>query len=118
MKLLKDKKALARMGFQQGLGFIPFAGVGYSMFKTVTKDDTSPVRAAAAQKLARDSDPKTSEALIKTAADPKWLVRAAVVGAIAKRGDRELLKAVWPRLDDDNETIRFLAAATILRLSK
>jgi len=118
MKMLKDKKALARMGLEGGIGFIPFGGLGLSVFKTVTKDDTSPVRAAAAQKLVRDSDPKTSEALVKTAADPKWLVRAAVVDAIAKRGDRELLKAVWPRLDDENETVRFIAAGTILRLTK
>jgi HEAT repeat protein len=118
MKMLKDKKALARMGFEQGIGFIPFAGIGYSMFKTVTKDDTSPVRAAAALKLARDSDPKTSEALVQTAADSKWLVRVAVVDAIAKRGDPALMNAVWPRLDDENETVRFIAAATILRLTK
>jgi HEAT repeat protein len=118
MKMLKDKKALARMGFEQGIGFIPFAGLGYSAFKTVTKDDTSPVRAAAAQKLVRDSDPKTSEALMQTAADPKWLVRASVIDAIAKRGDKALLRAVWTRLDDENETVRFTAAGTILRLTK
>jgi HEAT repeat protein len=118
MKMLKDKKALARMGLEGGIGFIPFGGMGLTVFKTVTKDDTSPVRAAAAQKLVRDTDPKTGEALMKTAADPKWLVRAAVVDAIAKRGDKELLKAVWPRLDDENETVRFIAAGTILRLTK
>jgi len=84
----------------------------------VTKDDTSPVRAAAAQKLIRDPDPKTADALMKAASDPKWLVRASVVDAIAKRGDSALLKAVWPLLDDENETVRFVAAATIVRLTK
>ena len=118
MKMLKDPKALAHLGFEQGIGFIPFAGMGYSVFKTVTKDDTSPVRAAAAGKLARDKDPKSAAALQKTASDPKWLVRAAIVDAIAKRGDPALLKAVWPLLNDSNETVRFTAAATILRLTK
>ncbi len=118
MKMLKDPKAMARMGIEQGIGFIPFAGLGVSAFKTITKDDTSPVRAAAAQKLVRDSDTKTSEGLMRVAADPKWLVRAAVIDAIAKRGDPALLKAVWPRLDDDNESVRFIAAAAILRLTK
>jgi HEAT repeat protein len=118
MKMLKDPKAMAQMGFEQGIGFIPFAGVGLSVLKATTKDDTSPIRAAAAQKLVRDPDPKTSEALMQTASDKKWLVRAAVVDAIANRGDPALLKAVWPLLDDSNETVRFNAAATILRLTK
>ncbi len=118
MKMLKDPKAMAQIGVEAGLGFIPFAGIGMSVFKTATKDDTSPVRAAAAQKLIRDADPKTAAALMETASDKKWLVRAAVVDAIAKRGDPALLKAVWPLLSDENETVRFSAAATVLRLTK
>ena len=118
MKMLKDPKAVAQMGLEAGIGFIPFGGMGLSVFKTVTKDDASPVRAAAAQKLIRDSDPKTSEALMKVASDKKWLVRAGVVDAIAKRGDPSLLRAVWPLLDDENETVKFTAAAAILRLTK
>ena len=118
MKMLKDPKALAHMGFTTSLGFIPFAGMGYTVFKSATKDDTSPVRAAAAQKLIRDSDPKTAAALMQTASDSKWLVRAAVVDAIAKRGDPALLKAIWPLLSDSDDRVRFTAAATILRLTK
>lgn len=118
MKMVKDPKAMAKMGFEQGLGFIPFAGMGYSVFKTVTRDDESPVRAAAAQKLIRDPDPRTAAALVKAAGDPKWLVRASAVDAIAKRGDPKLLHAVWPLLKDDNETVRFVAAAAIVRLTK
>jgi len=118
MKMLKDPKAMAQIGMQAGLGFIPFAGIGMSVFKTATKDDSSPVRAAAAQKLIRDADPKTATALMDAAADKKWLVRAAVVDAIAKRGDASLLKAVWPLLSDENEIVRFNAAAAILRLTK
>jgi HEAT repeat protein len=118
MKMLKDPKALAHLGFEQGIGFIPFAGLGLSVLKTTTKDDTSPVRAAAAQKLIRDADSKTTAALMKAASDPKWLVRAAVVDAIAKRGDPALLKSVWPLLSDGNDTVRFNAAAAVLRLTK
>jgi len=118
MKMLKDPKALAAMGFEAGIGFIPFAGAGLSVMRKVTKDDTSPVRAAAAQKLVRDPDPKSADALMRMASDKKWLVRAAVVDAIAKRGDPALLKAVWPLLTDSNETVKFTAAAAILRLTK
>ena len=52
MKMLKDPKALAKLGFEAGIEFIPFGGVSYKVFKTTTRDDTSSVRAAAAQKLA------------------------------------------------------------------
>jgi len=87
------------------------------VFKAVTKDDASPVRAAAATKLAGDPDPKSGEALAKSAADSKWLVRAAVVDAIARRGNPSLLKAIVPLLDDDNDAVKFSAAAAVIRLS-
>jgi HEAT repeat protein len=118
MKMLKDPKALAKLGFEQGIGFIPFAGIGYGAFKAISKDDESPVRAAAALRLARDPDPKSAEALVKAAGDEKWMVRAAAIDAIGRRGDAALLKAVVLRLTDDNETVRFNAAACVLRLSK
>ncbi len=118
MKLLKNPKALAQVGFEQGIGFIPFAGVGYGAFKMVTKDDESPLRAAAALKLATDKDPKRGAALAKAAADEKWMVRAAAIAAIGMRGDPGLLQAVKPRLEDKNDTVRFNAAACVIRLSK
>ena len=117
-KMLKDRKALAQMGLQAGLGFVPFGSLGYTVLKTATKDDVSPVRAAAAQKLIRDADPDTVKALMAAAADDKWMVRAAVLNAIAQRGDPKLLKAVEPRLADENDTVRFTAAGAVLRLTK
>jgi HEAT repeat protein len=118
LKMLQDKRAVAKMGVEAGLGFVPFGSLGYSLVKRGTKDDTSPVRAAAAQKLIQDPDPKTIEALMSTAGDEKWVVRAAVLNAIAKRGDPKLLPAVLPRLDDENDTVRLTAAATALRIAK
>jgi hypothetical protein len=109
--MLKDPKALAKLGFEQGIGFIPFAGMGYGAFKALSKDDESPVRAAAALRLARDPDPKSAGALATAAGDEKWMVRAAAI-------DAALLKAVVARLNDENETVRFNAAACVLRLSK
>jgi HEAT repeat protein len=118
MKMIKDPKAMAQIGLEAGLGFIPLAGLGYPVVMAATKDDTSPVRAAAAQKLIRDSDPKTAAALMENASDENWLVRAAIVDAIAKRGAPALASALWPLLDDGNDTVRFTAAAAILRLTK
>jgi HEAT repeat protein len=116
LKMLKDPEALARIGFEQGIGFIPFGGIGLTVFKSFRADNISPVRAAAAQRLVGDPDPASGRALAKAASDEKWLVRSSAVSAIAARGDRSLEDAVIARLDDENETVRFNAAAAIVRL--
>jgi HEAT repeat protein len=117
MKMLKDSKALSKLGFEAGLGFVPFGGVSYKVVKMATADDVSPVRAAAAAKLVTDPDPKTAQALAKSASDEKWLVRAAVVGALARRNDPSALKAITPLLSDENDIVRFNAAAAVIQLS-
>jgi HEAT repeat protein len=85
--ILSDPKKMAQLGFEEGIGFVPFAGIGWGAIKAMTKDDVSPIRAAAAKVLAKDPDPATTKALIYAAGDKKWLVRAAALEALAKRGD-------------------------------
>ncbi len=118
MKMLKDPKALTKLGFEAGVGFIPFGGVGLSVVKMAKADTVSPIRAGAALKLAGDPDPKSAKALTAAASDGKWLVRAAVVGAIARRNDPSLLPDVTSLLDDENDIVRFNAAAAVIRLTK
>jgi HEAT repeat protein len=65
MKTLKDPKKMAALGVEEGLGFVPFAGMGLTAFKILRADDVSPVRAAAAKMLATDPDPTSGQALIK-----------------------------------------------------
>jgi HEAT repeat protein len=117
LKMLKDPEALAKIGFEAGIGMVPFGGIGLKAIKSIRQDNTSQVRAAAAQKLARDPDPKSGEALVKATADEKWLVRASAISAIAQRGDAALLSAVTPKLDDPEDSVRFNAAAAVIRLS-
>ena len=117
MKMLKDPAALSKLGFEAGIGFIPFGGISYKVFKSVTKYDVSPVRAAAAVKLVSDPDPKTGQALAASCKDEKWLVRAAAAGTIGRRGDASLLNAIIPLLNDSNDIVRFTSAAAVLRLS-
>jgi len=114
---LKDKKKVAQMGFEEGIGFIPFGGIGYEIFKTVTKNDASPIRAAAAKQLAHDPEPDAAEALAKAAADKDWKVRAAALDAIALREDASLVSTIVPSMDDKNDVVRFTAAACVARLS-
>ena len=115
---LKDKKKMAKMGFEEGIGFIPFAGMGYEAFKTVAKNDSSPVRAAAAKQLAHDPDPGTAKALVKATGDKNWRVRAAALESLAQRGDSSLVPQIAAALDDVKEDVRFTAAACVAHLSE
>ncbi len=115
-EMLHDPKKMAEFGFEQGIGFIPFASVGMGAFKALTKDDSSPVRAAAARILANDPDPKSGEALIEASSDKSWLVRAAALDALSHRGDPTAILKIEPRLDDEKEAVRYAAAATIIHL--
>jgi len=117
MKILHDKKKIAQLGLEQGIGFIPYGGLGYGMVKTLVKSDNSPMRAAAAKKLALDPDPETAKALVTATQDKNWMVRVAALEAIAERGDRSLIAKVAPALDDDKDDVRYSGAACIARLS-
>lgn len=116
-KMIRDPKALAKIGFEQGVGFVPFGGASYAAFKMMTKDDVSPVRAAAATKLVKDPDPRTQKLLEGAVADNKWLVRAGAIDALAKRDNPGAISAIAAALSDDNDVVRFTACAAIVRLS-
>jgi HEAT repeat protein len=116
-KMLKDPKKMAQFGFEQGIGFVPFAGLGLTAVKTFTKDDTSPVRAGAAKALATDPDPRSSEALVQAVSDESWIVRTVALDSIAQRGDPALLPKITRAMDDDKAIVRFTAAAAVVRLA-
>ncbi len=71
----------------------------------------------AAQKIANDPDPRSAKALVDAVSDEKWIVRASAISAIAQRGDPSLISAVIPGLDDVEDSVRFNAAAAVIRLS-
>ena len=116
--MLHDPKKLAGLGFQTGLGFVPFGSMGYSAYKIFTRDDASPVLAAAALTLAKDPDPSSGQALADAAQQQKkWLVRAAAFEAIARRGDPKLRNAALSGLEDEQAEVQYAAAAAVIRLS-
>jgi HEAT repeat protein len=117
-KMLNDPKKMTQFGFEQGIAFVPFAGLGYGVFKMATKDTSSPVLAAAALMLVKDPDPKSGQALASAASDNKsWIVRAAALNAIALRGETSLLPAAESGLQDDKEEVRYSAAAAVIHLT-
>ena len=114
---LKDPKKLAEIGISEGVGFVPFAGIGWDAYRTMKKKDPNPVRAVAATMLAHDPDPASASALVKATNDKDWIVRAAALEAIAQRGDPSLMPKVVARFSDSHPKVRFSAAAAVIRLS-
>jgi HEAT repeat protein len=118
MDILKDRKKMAMLGFQEGIGFIPFASIGYSAIRTIVKDDSSPIRAAAAKILAHDPDSHTDDALVEAATmDKSELVRIAALETIAKRGHSALVTRIAPAMADGKDAVKYTAAAAVVRLS-
>jgi HEAT repeat protein len=117
MDTLRDKKKMAELGFEEGLGFVPYGDVGFSAAKAIRKDNASPVRASAARALIKDSDPRVDKALVQATSDKNWIVRASALLAIAKREDPDLLTAIIPAMSDKNQAVRFTAAAAVIRLT-
>ncbi len=118
LAILHDKKKIAQLGLDEGIGFVPFAGIPYTVLKMVLKDTSAGARAAAAQKLASDPDPASGYALVDALADKSWVVRVAALEALAHRRDSSLLPKIAPSLSDDKEEVRLFAAACVVQLSR
>ena len=118
MDRLKDPKQMAELGFKEGLGFVPYGGLGFEAYKNMSKKDNWVVRAAAARFLALDPDPMSGDALIQIAlADNITEVREAALDALAERGDAACIERLQRNLDDDKAAVRYRTAAVILHLS-
>ena len=115
---LRDPKKMALLGFQEGIGFVPFVGMGYTAMRTIVKDDSSPVRAAAARVLADDRDPDIDDALVQVAiGDKSQVVRTAALDALARRENPEVIDRIVPALSDEKDSVKYTAAAAIVHLS-
>jgi HEAT repeat protein len=117
LNTLKDPKELAKIGFSEGIGYVPFAGIGWDAYRMMHKKDPNPVRAVAATFLAHDPDPAIAHALVNATDDKDWIVRAAAIEAIAQRGDPSLMPKVEAKFTDRNPKVRYSAAAAVIRLS-
>jgi HEAT repeat protein len=118
MNRLKDPKQLAEIGISEGVGFVPFGGMGYEAIRQIRKHDSSLVRAAAARFLANDPDPMSEDALVQTAvADKEEAVRLAALDALAQRGDSRCIERLMRNLEDSKSSVQYRTAAVILHLS-
>jgi len=115
---LKDPKQMTELGVQEGLGFVPFGGMGFEAYKQLSKRNESPVRAAAARFLAHDPDPVSEDALLQSAlADDSEVVRDAALDALAERGNPGCIPRLLKNLDESKSDVRYRTAAVIIHLS-
>ena len=115
---LKDPKQMMQMGFEEGISFIPFGGMGYEAWRELHRHDGANARALAAGFLAHDPDQITEDALLQSAlADKDEAVRIAAVDALADRGDPKCIERLAKNLTEDKSAVRYRSAAAILHLS-
>jgi HEAT repeat protein len=115
---LRNPREMAKIGIEEGIGYIPFAGIGWDAWRYTHKKNPNPVRAVAASFLAHDPDPATGVALVDAMKDKDWIVRAAAIEALAERGDPAVEAKIEFKLFDDNAHVRYTAAAAVIRLSE
>jgi HEAT repeat protein len=116
LKVLHNPKSLAEIGFDEGIGFVPYAGPVMTAYEMITKDDISPLRGEAALWLAYDPDPRSGQALTAALSDKKWMVRAAAAEAIGHRDDPALMEHLPALFLDAEDIVRYTSAAAYLRL--
>jgi HEAT repeat protein len=106
------------MGFNEGIGYVPFGGIPWEALQTIMKDRKSGTAAKAAliSALATDPEARTSRLLLKTSQNKNWVLRVAALQAISKRGDTTLVQGIEPILSDPRREVRFAAAATVIHL--
>src|SRR5262249_16941554 len=97
--------------------FLGPASMGITVAQEALKDAGVPGRTAAAEILGKDPDPYALTLLEWALGDKSWAVRAAVAKALGNRGNRDTIPKLRPLLTDDRHAVRYLAAASIVKLS-
>jgi HEAT repeat protein len=116
---LRDPKQLMQFGFEEGIGFVPFGGMGYEAFRQLRQHNASPVRAVAARSLAHDPDKISEDALLQVAlTDSSEPVRLAALDALSERDDPHCIERLAQNLEDSKLSVRYRTAGVILHLSR
>jgi hypothetical protein len=118
-QLLRNPSQMEAMAFEQGIGFVPFGGIGYQAFETIHASEAkgSILKVIAIKALAMDPDPGTGIALVAATVDKDWLIRAVAFDALARRGDSSLLPNLSSGLKDEKQEVQLTAAAAVIHLS-
>ena len=127
-KMMKDAKKrlkpdqLALMGVSEVSGILGPAGIAIQAATEAMKEAKGasggiPGRALAAEVLGKDSDPYALTLLEWSLGDNNWAVRVAVCKALGERGNDGTIAKLQPLLNDDHHAVRYMAAASMVKLS-
>ena len=127
-KAMKDAKKhlkpdqLALMGVSEVSDVLGPVGIPIEAAKEALKEAKGvssgiPGRAVAAEVLGKDSDPYALTLLEWALQDNNWAVRVAVCKALGERGNDATIAKLQPMLNDDHTAVRYMAAASIVKLS-
>lgn len=109
---------LALMGVKEASGvLLGPASMGIKVGMESLKDKGASGRTLAVEMLAKDDDPYALTLLEWALADDSWVVRASVAKALGERGNQATIPKLMPLLAEDRHVVRYMAAASILRLS-
>jgi HEAT repeat protein len=116
---MHQPKTLAIMGFKEASGALlgPF-NIGLVAAEQAFKGGGAGPRVLASTLLVRDCDAETRKLLEKSCTDDKnWAVKASVAKAIGQCGNLDSIPTLERNLSDSHPAVRFMSAASIVRLS-
>lgn len=118
-KTLQHPKELAKLGTKQAAGaFLGPFSMGITVAEEATKDRGATARAQSALLLGNDATPAAVQQLGDALNDKNWTVRTAAARALADTRQKDQVSKLAPLLHDDKPAVRFMAAASIIRLTK
>jgi HEAT repeat protein len=119
-RLRHDPKAMAVLGAKEASGALlgPF-NIGVIAAEQLFKNSRVAARMQALNLLAEDCDTQTFRVLVAAATgDDNWAEKAAAAKALGRCGNQDAIPRLEINLSDSNAAVRFMSAATIIRLSR
>lgn len=115
---LHDPTSLTEFGATTAAGvFFPGAGFGVAAVKELASDKNAGARAVSAGLLSSGTDSDDRAILEQALNDKNWAVRAAAADALGHAGDMSDVNKLMPMLDNGHPTVKYRAAAAIVRLT-
>jgi HEAT repeat protein len=114
-----NRKALVWMGAKEGAGFLfgPL-GAGVGVMEQIMKDSSAPERMLAATLLAQDKGAEAIGDLAEALMDKNPLVRATAAKLLGGFSGPTVRPKLKPLLEDKSEAVRYMAAASIVRIER
>ncbi|HEU5335844.1 MAG TPA: HEAT repeat domain-containing protein [Terriglobales bacterium] len=105
------------LGAEEAAGvFFGPAAVGVALAGQMLRDNGAPDRAFCAQMLGLDPSSQATAALVKAVHDKNWIVRASAAEGLGNISRPNVLTILAGLLKDPKPPVRFMAAASIIRL--